>query len=205
MPIIMLAVPDFPGYKVGHNGTVWTAWNNGGRITNEWVQMKPKITKAGYCSVGLRKDGKKHCKMVHRLVLEAFVGPCPVGMECRHLDGNKQSNRNTNLKWGTKQENAADKILHGTDLRGEDQGNSTLTNEDVLKIVQLLNQRVPQATIAKQFKVVQSTIKSIALSKTWIHLTKGLLIAPVGHWTKRPDADEIKKKSSESNKLARAK
>jgi HNH endonuclease/NUMOD4 motif len=30
---------------------------------------------------------------VHRLVLEAFVGPCPPGQECRHLNGNPSDNR----------------------------------------------------------------------------------------------------------------
>lgn len=49
----------------------------------------------------------------YQLVLLAFVGPCPEGQECRHLDGNCQNNRLDNLKWGTRSENARDRVRHG--------------------------------------------------------------------------------------------
>ncbi len=42
--------------------------------------LKPRIGTSGYPQVYL--DGKT--KSVHRLVLEAFVGRCPPGMECLH-------------------------------------------------------------------------------------------------------------------------
>ena len=49
-------------------------------------------------------------KRVHRMVLEAFVGPCPEGMQCRHLNDVKNDNRLNNLAWGTRKENSADAI-----------------------------------------------------------------------------------------------
>lgn len=52
--------------------------------------------------------------MVHRLMLEAFVGPCPPGMECRHLNGVADDNRLENLCWGTHLENEMDRRRHGT-------------------------------------------------------------------------------------------
>lgn len=59
-------------------------------------------------------SGKKDL-LVHRLVLEAFVGPCPPGMECRHFpDRDPGNNRLDNLQWGTHQENEEDKETHGT-------------------------------------------------------------------------------------------
>ena len=42
---------------------------------------------------------------VHRLVCEAFHGPCPPGMEVLHLDENGLNNRPENLRWGTRKEN----------------------------------------------------------------------------------------------------
>jgi predicted transcriptional regulator len=52
---------------------------------------------------------------VHRAVLTAFRGPYPgKGFEARHLDGNKQNNRLGNLAWGTRRENADDRIRHGS-------------------------------------------------------------------------------------------
>jgi hypothetical protein len=42
---------------------------------------------------------------VHRLVCEAFHGPCPAGMETLHRDEDALNNRPENLCWGTRKEN----------------------------------------------------------------------------------------------------
>lgn len=56
---------------------------------------------------------KKKSYAVHRLVLEAFVGPCPPGMEARHiLVRDVTDNRLVNLAWGTRFENAQDRKRH---------------------------------------------------------------------------------------------
>jgi len=47
---------------------------------------------------------------VHCLILEAFVGLCPPGMEARHLDDDPTNNRLDNLAWGSRRENSADAI-----------------------------------------------------------------------------------------------
>lgn len=75
-------------------------------------------TKKGYIIVGLtRADGVCVQKRVHRLVLEAFVGPCPEGMECCHGPGGPSDNRLENLRWDTRVENARDQVRHGTNFR----------------------------------------------------------------------------------------
>lgn len=74
-----------------------------------------RLNAYGYRVVSLGKKGHSGNFMVHRLVLEAFVGPCPEGMETRHLNGDRVDNRLENLTWGTPFENAMDRQLHGTD------------------------------------------------------------------------------------------
>jgi hypothetical protein len=55
-------------------------------------------------------------RVAHILVCEAFHGPKPEPHhEVRHLNGNGQDNRPENLAWGTKSENRADAVRHGTD------------------------------------------------------------------------------------------
>lgn len=51
---------------------------------------------------------------VHELVLTAFVGPCPEGMEGCHNNGNGLFNSLTNLRWDTRSENTFDRVRHGT-------------------------------------------------------------------------------------------
>ncbi|MES5383891.1 NUMOD4 motif-containing HNH endonuclease [Mycolicibacterium conceptionense] len=57
-----------------------------------------------------------HCwrTQVGRLVLAAFVGPCPDGMECCHNDGDAGNNRLENLRWDTHSANVLDCVKHGT-------------------------------------------------------------------------------------------
>jgi hypothetical protein len=50
---------------------------------------------------------------VHRLVLEAFVGPAPEGTEGLHWNDDPADNRLQNLRWGSRPENEADKIRNG--------------------------------------------------------------------------------------------
>jgi HNH endonuclease/NUMOD4 motif len=56
--------------------------------------------------------------LMHRLVLEAFVGPCPRGMQCCHKDGNRANNKLENLRWDTQKKNEQDKKCHGTYGKG---------------------------------------------------------------------------------------
>lgn len=67
----------------------------------------------GYPLVALADTGIVRSKKVHRLVLEAFVGLCPEGMEACHGNGVRSDNRLDNLRWDTRRENHLDIIRHG--------------------------------------------------------------------------------------------
>lgn len=68
----------------------------------------------GYLTITIWESGRPRTRYVHRLVAEAFIGPCPEGMQVRHLNGDHRDNRAENLCYGTPAENAADKVRHGT-------------------------------------------------------------------------------------------
>ena len=63
------------------------------------IIRKPSTNMQGYFRVSLWQNGEEKHYKVHRLVLCAFVGPCPAGMEANHLDGDKSNNRLENLEW----------------------------------------------------------------------------------------------------------
>lgn len=115
-------VPDRPGYRVGDDGSVWSQvkQRRGDRLfLGEWKLCTASPQSNGHMTVWL---GRRWQRFVHRLVLEAFVGPCPEGMECRHLDGNPANNKLDNLKWGTRKENQDDSKRHGTHWASSEAG-----------------------------------------------------------------------------------
>jgi hypothetical protein len=63
-------------------------------------------------TVKLSRSGKVANQYVHRLVLAAFVGPCPPGNDACHGDGDPTNNRLTNLRWDTHRENMRDMVRH---------------------------------------------------------------------------------------------
>lgn len=67
-----------------------------------------------YLEVCLSRDNRKTFRAVHLLVLEAFVGPRPEGLEGCHENGDSADNRLANLRWDTKGGNELDKVRHGT-------------------------------------------------------------------------------------------
>lgn len=67
----------------------------------------------GYRQVALSKGNRVTTKKVHRLVLEAFVGPCPDGLEGCHEDDNPSNNHLANLRWDTHQANCEERSANG--------------------------------------------------------------------------------------------
>jgi len=57
--------------------------------------------------------GRGNSRLVHQLVLEAFKGPCPPGMECLHKNHTPGDNKLSNLKYGTRSENIKMDFLPG--------------------------------------------------------------------------------------------
>jgi len=64
--------------------------------------LRPGRNNSGHVTVAL---GRGNSRLVHQLVLEAFVGQCPNGCEVLHLNHQPADNRLSNLSYGTRSEN----------------------------------------------------------------------------------------------------
>ena len=114
--------PNWTGYAVDTKGGAWscrTPFRRWSRVVfrKTWRKLKPMPDgRLGHLRVQVRRiDGTCKREFVHRLVLEAFVGPCPDGMEaCHSPDRNPQNNCVENLRWGTTADNTSDSIKDGT-------------------------------------------------------------------------------------------
>ncbi len=99
---------------------------------------------------------------VHRLVLLAFEGPSD--LEVRHLNGNPNDNRLENLAYGTKVENEADKVEHGTSNRGSRNGRSRLTEKDVQRI---RSSKESNLVLAGKFGITPHAVYMIRSRRRW--------------------------------------
>lgn len=77
-------------------------------------RIKEPEESQGYRIVTLYRENRPKRRRVHHLVLEAFVGPRPPGMEGCHGPSGSADNRVSNLRWDTKSANAADSLAAGT-------------------------------------------------------------------------------------------
>lgn len=105
---------DIPGhegeYQVSDMGRVKSMPRRvrlvaGGTETTRQVSeriLRPGRAASGHVSVAL---GLGNSRLVHQLVLEAFVGPRPDRHEVLHLNHIPDDNRLVNLKYGTRSEN----------------------------------------------------------------------------------------------------
>jgi hypothetical protein len=132
--------------------------------------LKPKRGCDGFVAMLVKPGQKRKYKFVHRLVLEAFVGACPLGMECCHNDGNNKNNNLENLRWDTAKSNKADMVKHGTCNRGERHGNHLLTVALVKRIRHLFKDGMRTEDIAIKLGFKHSTVYAAANRNSWAWL-----------------------------------
>lgn len=106
-------------YEIAPSGQVYSMArvvmrSNGRPHTVVRKQLRPTWN-GDHWQVHLVRDGKKHTRYVHHLVLEIFVSPRPEGMRGLHRDDNPDHNHVGNLYWGTMSENAFDRVRNGRD------------------------------------------------------------------------------------------
>ena len=149
-------VKGVPCYQVSSHGRV---------IGPRGKYLRPNpVNKSGHLRVNL---SNVRTALVHRLVLEAFVGPCPDGMQCWHNDGDPTNNRLENLRWETPSNISKGRFLHGASLKGEANPRAKLTEDDVREIRQSKSRH---ADIAAQYGISKGAVSMIKNRKIWAHV-----------------------------------
>lgn len=193
--VIWKPVLGYEGYySVSNTGLVRsedrTIYTRGFPYVRKGEIMKP-FDKVGqnqkYKRVNLRRDAGRITKYVHTLVLEAFVGPKPEGMEACHFPDADPSNNNlSNLRWGTRRDNSDDRLFHNkfktktapskafmaARLRGSECHMTKLTEEQVLEARKASQdlQWGDLGKMAKRLSISTATLRSAIIGKTWSHL-----------------------------------
>jgi len=165
-------IPGFPGYDVSDHGRVRSYYARGGNGTGKkWHlsgtpqrNLSPSASRSevGYLGIQLCANGNSRYTKIAPLVLLAFVGPCPDGMEVCHNDGDPKNNHLSNLRYDTHAANILDARKLGR--------MSDLDPKDILDIRNRRANGETCAAIADDYPVGDCAIHSISVGRTHRHV-----------------------------------
>lgn len=157
-----LPVADFPEYEV----------SDAGRIRRDGSLIRVFRNKKGYEGVCLRCRGGRTTRLVHRIVMEAFVGVRPAGMVVNHLNSVRHDNRLANLEYTTQKLNVRQGMarLGRWGQNGEAHGGCVLSEGAVREIRDRLSAGELRSSIARAFGTSYWTVRDIDTRKRWKHV-----------------------------------
>lgn len=126
----------------------------------EWPYAKDAVGR------GWGRYRGRHILASRAVCIEAHGSPPTDLHEAAHSCGNGHMGcvNPHHLRWATRKENEADKLMHGTRLRGEHVKNFVLTDIQCAEI-RSLRGKLPQSKIAKMYGVTQQHICAVQIGR----------------------------------------
>lgn len=167
-------VAGYPDYRVGDDGSVWSKRR---KPEGHWHKMKPvKTGQYGHRQVTISNDSGPKGLYVHRLLLEAFEGPCPAGMEGVHKDGDYSNNCRSNLCWATPDEKMRYAKERDSLQRGSRHSHAKLTEELVFDARVLYDEGFSVSEIQSKLGldgvITLGGLETAIVSTGWGHVQK---------------------------------
>lgn len=163
----------FPVHAVDEFGVVWASRvDRSNSRYRRWVRLRGTVLNKGikgkktYRRYNLKhSDGTIKSVLGHVLVLEAFVGPRPLGMEACHDDNDGLNNALENLRWDTPVNNQRDRFKHGTRTM-------CITTEEVVKKIRREYRRrvMGYKKLGDKYGLHFVTVAHIVNRRTWKHV-----------------------------------
>jgi hypothetical protein len=160
-------IPGYEDYSVSNFGNVKR--QSSGKGTRAGRSIKACRDAGGRMVFNVRAYGKTKQVKIHRVVMLAFVGKCPIELEVAHLDGNQANNILANLVYATPKENNSHKVGHGTQKRGEQIHCAKLNQKKVNEIRESYPQ-LSYSKLAKKYDVAIGSIVQVVKRRSWSHV-----------------------------------
>jgi hypothetical protein len=151
-------------YEVSTEGRLWSVCRK--RI------KRPYVRKNGYVQHTLTRGGRQRSHYLHRLVVEAFRGSIPEGLQCNHKSGVKGDCRLSNLEVVTRRANMAHARRMGLlrPLAGVLNGRATVSEAQVLAMRRMHEAGQTVRQIAEEMQVPWGLAYKAIRRITWRHL-----------------------------------
>lgn len=146
--------------------------------------LKPSRLPNGYLRVHLYDAPRDWRVRVHRLVLAAFVGPCPPGHESDHINQHRDDNRVENLRWLPRERN------RGRNTLGEEGVTAVLTGDDVVAIRERYRAGETSGVLAEEYGVHMTTICDAIRGRTWGHYRPETIVPASETYQNRDHVDQ---------------
>jgi len=167
----MRPIPSVIGYSATEDGQIYS------HHRYEPFPLKQTSHMQGYRQVNLKTPKGFRTRLVHLLVLEAWVGPRPEGMVTNHKNGDKTDNRLENLEYVTQTENMKHSYATGLSPKPPTRYGEALkhlakmTTEKVLALREETD-RTPGylERLGIKYGISASTVSKILLRQTWKHV-----------------------------------
>ena len=167
-------IPNYPLYEASNFGNIRSWVLQGSNKETRMVEPHLMTTTfdkgCKYMRVLITNEKGRKVALVHRVILETFVGPCPPGKESCHYDGDRTNNHIENLRWDTRKNNFVDRERHGHTMKGERHHFTKFANKDIVDIRLRARMGETHKSIAKSYDVTRQTISYIVRRDTWKHI-----------------------------------
>lgn len=161
---------------------IWRVWRDGDYAVSSFGRIKRVKAKRGavvgrilrqgwvkeYRHICLYVKEKKCGFLVHKLVAEVFLGPCPIGKEVNHKDTDKTNNGYWNLEYLTGLQNKQHAARLGLTNLGEKNCSAKLTSKKVRRIRKMhASGRFSFNALGRKFGVRGGTISAVVTGRNW--------------------------------------
>jgi len=171
----MKTIPNFSRYAADESGNIYSLnYKNSGKTKI----IKPSPRDGYYQSMFQRDDGKYCTYKIHKMVMLAFFGERPKGMEVNHKDGNKLNNSVLNLEYITHAANCQHSFDLGLQLpkRGTLNGMAKITEQQVKEIREYVanskSMYYGRKALAEKYGISEAHVKDIVNRRRniWPHV-----------------------------------
>ena len=165
-------IPNFPHYQVSNLGRVCSFLVKGSSKRYSVIPriLVPVHRGKGYYAVNLHRGDDMIMVSIQHAVLNAFIGPCPDGLEACHNNSIRNDNRLENLRWDTRSSNFLDKRKNGTSRCGEENNKAKLNTTQVLEMRERASRGESFQILAEDYGISDTHVKRVVERVVWQHI-----------------------------------